>query len=77
MNNCTECIHCVVARQGHEIQKQYLCFRNPPAPFPAQVQGGVAIMSIRPVVTEADWCGEYDDGKIGGEDYAPQAIVLP
>lgn len=58
-NTCSTCRYCVEARQGHEINKQYLCYKNPPSPFPVPMQGGVAVMAIRPVVTEHDWCGRY------------------
>lgn len=59
INKCESCIYRVESRQGHEIQKQSLCYKNPPTPYPAQVQGGVVIMAVRPVVGLDDWCGGY------------------
>ena len=57
---CKNCVYCVEARQGHEIQKQYLCYRNPPTSHPIPTQGGIAVMSVRPVVTDTDWCGFHE-----------------
>ncbi len=56
---CENCIYRSEMRQAHEIQKQSLCTRFPPSGFPMQVQGGMAIMSIRPPVNLDDTCGEF------------------
>lgn len=58
---CKTCAFCVTDRQGHEIQKQMLCFRNPPTAFPIPQQGGIAIMALRPPVSDDGWCGEWED----------------
>lgn len=54
---CGECRH---ARLNGDQLNSRLCGRYPPTVFPAQVQGGIGAMTMRPQVKTTDHaCGEF------------------
>ena len=72
---CKECVFSDEIKDPNQIGKAILqCRRFPPTAFPVPQPGGVAIMTIRPVVQPGVWCGEFDDG--ADDDNAVGGIVI-
>lgn len=64
VGRCGGCLFFV--RPDGEIGQPGTCFRFPPRPFP--VPGGMSVsgpqimnMSMRPIVQQTDWCGEWQE----------------
>lgn len=53
---CQTCSH---AQKSTQQLNQYECWRYPPSVFPLGNQGGVSMLTMRPIMPAAAWCGEY------------------
>lgn len=62
MTTCSQCSHSLqspIDPLNVGAERQRVCTRNPPVPYPIPSGRGMSIISVRPVVQDGDKCGEW------------------
>ena len=64
--NCDGCAYSHISDvdpNNLSAERMLACRRYPPTPIAVHTPRGVAIQTVYPLVTKANWCGEYLDSR--------------
>ena len=59
INKCKNCAHFHLGEMDQNLQRQNVCKRYPPIPYPVPTGQGIGTLIMYPIVADNDFCGEF------------------